>query len=69
MAVWVDFPAAEKEVVVDGNGKITSYFKYQGNTDDGFICRLYVTQSGKMNFIGDYHTKATARTAGDAAGA
>jgi hypothetical protein len=66
MATWVDFPAVKREVVVDGNGKITSYFVYRGNTDDGFVCRLYVPSG---TFRGEYNSKANARTAGDAAGA
>jgi len=64
-----DFPAVLREIVVDGDGKVTSYFVYRGNDDDGFLCRLYVTQNGRMTFIGEYNSKANARTAGNTAGA
>jgi hypothetical protein len=60
-----DFPASSREIVVDGDGKVTSYFVYRGNVTDGFLCRLYVNGV----FIGEYNSKANARTAGNLAGA
>jgi hypothetical protein len=62
MATWVDL-AGFREVVVDGNGKITSYFSYRGNDSDGFVCALFVPTG---TFLGYYASKAEARAAGDA---
>lgn len=60
-----DFPTAHKEAVFDVNGKMTSYFFYLGNNSEGFYCKLFVNGTR----VGEYDSKAHARTAGNNAGA
>jgi len=61
-----DFPVSQKEVQVDVNGKVTYWFSYRGDAINGFLCRAYTP--GNV-YIGDYDTKAHARTALTSAGA